>query len=717
MSWHFDESSGQYVSMSDDPALTLGNSDWTIGGWVKLDDNTGSVAQYFLSWGTWNATPSINLFFGEESAGVRPDVLSCRVTGDNGVGRTINSSTTPGANLAWQHVILSRSGGTLEMYVNGISVGTTTAPTDAVNRSDALWFGARSDGSSDLRLGGTMAEWGKWDRALSAAEIQALAVYAIPSDFATSLAWHVKMVAADYTEEIVPITVTNNDSTAGATEPIGTIFTWEGDDSTNHATGSNWDLGSTPGTGEIAFFDAGAVDNCLVSAPWALQNLWMDSTYTEDIDLGTANLTMDGGGDVILASATGTFDMGTGTLSITDGVFDNKEVGTFTRGTSTLECSGVCTLISHTSNAFHNLTIASGATVTVSTLTTSALTTRGTLDVYGTLILEIFTQAVSSNVHLRAGADVSGNVLSLQIPGSGEGLLTFDATATLTSQFIISNSVSGSIVSSGTFGGKVKFNATSASNGIMELDATGDYVFDGGLELETTTTGSFTLANDVNEPASITVGGDFTIDLNSTGDITIDDSTTSVEWFLQGDVVDQITGGGTFTWIPGSEPITFDGMLDQQLDMDFNGATLPAIIIDKPLGFIALEGDFTTASFTGIEVHGFDPNGETINIDGDCDFAAAFDVVGGGNDWGSCVWNIGGNATFDGQDLGIGSSGPWELNVTGSAIASGAGSIENCNASGGSPLIAIGWTDGGGNTNVVFSVGVSSVLGGGILSC
>ena len=67
MAWHFDEVN-DYVTLGDDAALTLPDGDWSLGGLVKLTDNTGSLYQYFLSWGSFAAAPSINIFFREASA-------------------------------------------------------------------------------------------------------------------------------------------------------------------------------------------------------------------------------------------------------------------------------------------------------------------------------------------------------------------------------------------------------------------------------------------------------------------------------------------------------------------------------------------------------------------------------------------------------------------------------------------------------------------------
>ena len=65
MAWHFDETSGHHVLLGDNAALTLPDGDWTIAGWIYLDDNAGNFFQYFLSWGAVSASPSLNWFVDE----------------------------------------------------------------------------------------------------------------------------------------------------------------------------------------------------------------------------------------------------------------------------------------------------------------------------------------------------------------------------------------------------------------------------------------------------------------------------------------------------------------------------------------------------------------------------------------------------------------------------------------------------------------------------
>lgn len=220
MAWHFDETSGQHVTLGDNPALNMPDGDWTIAGWIKLDDNVGDFYQHFLSMGIFNATPSWHWYFHEASV-EDPNVLHFNMVDDDGANSPSDfSAGTPGTSTIWQHLILRRSGTTVTQYINGSADGADTNTNfDAINAGLSLYVGMRSDNDNDRRLGGSMAEWAKWNRALGAGERAALVAGYSPKFFLNSLMWYVPMVRP-YQEIIVPLTVTNNNSTVSAHPPI-----------------------------------------------------------------------------------------------------------------------------------------------------------------------------------------------------------------------------------------------------------------------------------------------------------------------------------------------------------------------------------------------------------------------------------------------------------------------------------------------------------------
>ncbi|KKL85132.1 hypothetical protein LCGC14_1957770 [marine sediment metagenome] len=214
MAWSFDESNDD-VQITDDPVLTLPDGNWAIAGWVKLDNNTGSLFQYFFSWGGASASPSINLLFNEASA-ANPNELRFLIADSGGDQANGTSTGTPGTSTAWQHIIVQRSGNTFTQYVDGSADGSTiNADVNNINLTSALYLGARSDEDNDRRFGGDMAEWAKWDRALVADERAALVLGFSPLFFQRDLKWYLPMVRP-YVELKEGLTVTNDGSTIGA---------------------------------------------------------------------------------------------------------------------------------------------------------------------------------------------------------------------------------------------------------------------------------------------------------------------------------------------------------------------------------------------------------------------------------------------------------------------------------------------------------------------
>lgn len=217
--WLFNETNTYYVTLTDNAALSLPDGDWTISGWIKLTDNTGTALQYFLSWGMYGATPSFNWYITEASYATSDQrnelTLALFDVGGDGPG-AVYGTTQPGTATTWRHFLLERSGYTVTQYINGIPDGTWTVATfDGVDVAGNLYFGMRQDGDADRCFGGYLAEWAKWDRVLTQTEKEQVAGtggYAVtsPADIAaTSRAWYVPMYD-DFNEDWGGLTVTNN---------------------------------------------------------------------------------------------------------------------------------------------------------------------------------------------------------------------------------------------------------------------------------------------------------------------------------------------------------------------------------------------------------------------------------------------------------------------------------------------------------------------------
>jgi len=196
---------------------------------------------------------------------------------------------------------------------------------------------------------------------------------------------------------------------------------------------------------------------------------------------------------------------------------------------------------------------------------------------------------------------------------------------------------------------------------------------------------------DLGANPAITVQGNLTIDLDSTGDVILDASSNPIT--LRSDLINEITGAGTFT--ADSQDLLLDGTNDQ--DINGCGGTWGTVEIDKTAGTVTLSATLTCGALTGTDGD-LDISGETITCSGAVSFASGFtlaDLVGSTIECDTIA--------FDGQDLDA--SGAWTLTAATSGTISNA-TISNCDASGGVEIDASDGTciDGGGNDNINFGV-------------
>lgn len=229
MSWLFNESVSTYVTFG---AAEFPDGDWTIGGWMKSAGNAGTGYQYFLSWGTVDATPDFNLYYIEASAPTSANQIKAVALDSGGWGQNsslewISEHTTkPGANTNWRHVIIMRRSDLVVIYIDGVSGTTRDGEPGLISLASDMFFGVRSDLNVDRCFGGRMAEWSFWTRALEDWEIKALAgadgfVRTKPSELpnTTGRGWYLPM-RNSFTEEWGALPVTNHGSSTDSEHPI-----------------------------------------------------------------------------------------------------------------------------------------------------------------------------------------------------------------------------------------------------------------------------------------------------------------------------------------------------------------------------------------------------------------------------------------------------------------------------------------------------------------
>ncbi|MCX7428155.1 MAG: LamG domain-containing protein [Planctomycetia bacterium] len=194
MAWQFD-GQDDYAALADAPALAFPEGPWTVSGWFCRTNNAGASYQSLMSWGGYSGQNSFNWRIAETDTPTYANQLEYRLRDVDDMPTYAYSGAETMPVGLWRHILLYRSGTKyFRQYVDGVLQGSSTrSGFYYIDRPDALVFGAQSDLAAGTFFPGMLAEWAKWNRALSAAEIAVLAAGATPDWFAAGLAWYLPM--------------------------------------------------------------------------------------------------------------------------------------------------------------------------------------------------------------------------------------------------------------------------------------------------------------------------------------------------------------------------------------------------------------------------------------------------------------------------------------------------------------------------------------------
>ncbi len=193
--WGYD-GTNSYTTVTDVATLDLPNGDWSLGGWVKVDSIPNTYGTLFAR-GSIGATPSCYIYLADSDDGIR-----VRIVSDDGTDLYL-SYTGPGASTEWQHVLVTykKSTTTTTIYVDGVDViNEAVHDLNAITVNAAATFGDGSLGSSEID--GTLRDWFKTDRLITAAEIAELVANGYAEDMADGApsednGWNIVMNAAE----------------------------------------------------------------------------------------------------------------------------------------------------------------------------------------------------------------------------------------------------------------------------------------------------------------------------------------------------------------------------------------------------------------------------------------------------------------------------------------------------------------------------------------
>ncbi|TDD70019.1 hypothetical protein E1262_10615 [Jiangella aurantiaca] len=147
-------------------AVRAAGDTYTASAWFRTDRPDTQAILWAYGWGS--ATPQ--WWLRAEPGGNRVQALI-----DTGLATA--TLTAPGAYAdgQWHHVALTRGGGAIELYVDGVRVAQAASPTGdlAFSAREGIHVGQRPDGAN--RLTGGVDEVRLYDRVLTADEVAALA--------------------------------------------------------------------------------------------------------------------------------------------------------------------------------------------------------------------------------------------------------------------------------------------------------------------------------------------------------------------------------------------------------------------------------------------------------------------------------------------------------------------------------------------------------------
>lgn len=470
---------------------------------------------------------------------------------------------------------------------------------------------------------------------------------------------------------------------------------WSDPDAWGSASGVE-DSAGVPTNADKAIYDGAAgnpQNDCRLDAAITCGAIDQQAGYTGTIDGASDNLnhsvTDDNGetGNMILDGTQ--INNGSGKWTV-EGDFDNQHVA-MAHNNGHVELNGTGkTLTSEdaAAQAFYDLTISG-------TITTAGggcyVTTGGTASISGTLDVAAGDNAVMNRCSVSITGIVTGDGRMI-MDNLGAAITTMTGTLNVATLEFRRTNQNPMLPAAQYDSATVIIAAYLVGLGTYTFKfATGTTTFTGNVTFwnhSAASTRSLVVDNSANDPVHLVFEGDVAIEEN---------------------------GAGTVTWTKSlNGSILFSGSNTQ--NVDFLGKAVEDIIINKDAGDLILDGNVITDSFTGTDTGtgAFDPNGQTIETDdgaggsGDCDWAADFDFHAAADTMNGCTWTVDGDFTADGQTLNA--TAGWDLDVAGTAVASGTGNVQKSTA-GGTAITATLWGEiGNGNTNWIFVVVVTPVV-------
>ncbi len=182
------DGNSNYMTIASHPALTLGDDvdgsgAFSLTSFMRIVQQNDNYARRIFAWGSNVDYPMLEVItFGKTSS--YSGLLQTRLVSDQSITYRPTDYTS-WDNGNWHHFALVGDGTTLIMYHDGIASEQTAsmATLDAINQDNYFYVGRIVSGLATAYYCGHLAEIAKWDRALSGAEIAAIAAGASPERY------------------------------------------------------------------------------------------------------------------------------------------------------------------------------------------------------------------------------------------------------------------------------------------------------------------------------------------------------------------------------------------------------------------------------------------------------------------------------------------------------------------------------------------------------
>ena len=119
------DGSSETLYVNDSSAFNMGTSDYTVECWIKLDGGSGSLNQHSCLWTMDNYQTSGEVFV----------LSSGRIGLYSHTGYLMQSPSSGGTikSNQWHHIAVSRSSGTVQLFVDGVSMGSASQNSITAN--------------------------------------------------------------------------------------------------------------------------------------------------------------------------------------------------------------------------------------------------------------------------------------------------------------------------------------------------------------------------------------------------------------------------------------------------------------------------------------------------------------------------------------------------------------------------------------------------------